>query len=108
MIKFDIQNLVTLLTFLAGAGSAVLGMVKWYANSQKKAYAAERDFNHLRRNQEQMKESIKMLSSEVDELLADVKTLTAVFNLLLAKNNDSVSGLLGYKDKHELNSLHDD
>ncbi len=104
----DVQSLISLSTFLAGAGSAAFGMVKWYANSQKKAYAAERDFNHLRRNQEQMKESIKMLSEEVDELMADMKTLTAVFNVLLAKTDESVSSILGYEKKHGSSGANDD
>lgn len=33
-----------------------------------KAYAAERDFNHLRNNQDQMKSAITSLTAETDEI----------------------------------------
>lgn len=33
-----------------------------------KAYAAERDFNHLRNNQDQLKEAMKSLTTEADEI----------------------------------------
>ena len=99
--QFDLQNLISLLTFLAGAGSAVWAMVRFYAQSEKKRYAAERDFNHLRNNQEQMKESIKALSSEIDGLSDDMKTLTACFNLILNQSGQSVSSILGYRKPEE-------
>lgn len=38
-----------------------------YADSEKKKYAAERDFNHLKRNQEQLKEGLKLISQELEE-----------------------------------------
>jgi hypothetical protein len=104
-MNFEINSFISILTFLAGAGSAVWGMVQWYAGAEKKKYAAERDFQHLRRNQEQMKESIKHITTEIDLLSDDMKTLTACFNLLLNQSGQTVSGILGHRkpnpERHE-------
>ncbi|PSB20561.1 hypothetical protein C7B65_06550 [Phormidesmis priestleyi ULC007] len=97
--QFDTKTLISLATFLAGAGSAVWGMVRFYADGEKKRYAAERDFTHLRNNQDQMRQSIQELTKEIDELSDDMKTLTAVFNVMLAQRGESVSGILGYKKR---------
>lgn len=96
-MSFDIQTLTTIATFLAGAGSTLWAGVQWYASTQKKAYAAQRDFEHLRRNQEQMKQGIEQLMKEVDALGDDMKTQSALFNLLMARSGESVSGILGYR-----------
>lgn len=101
MPQFDVKSLISVLTFLAGAGSAVWGMVRFYADAEKKRYAAERDFEHLRRNQEQMKQSIVSLSEDIDGLSDDLKTHLAVFNVMLAQSGQSVSGILGYKKQRD-------
>ncbi len=99
--QFDIKNLVSLATFLAGAGSAVWGMVRWYGDGEKRRYAAERDFTHLRNNQEQMKQQIASLAKEIDSLSDDMKTHLAVFNVMLSQRGESVSGILGYKKRRD-------
>ncbi|WP_448286101.1 hypothetical protein [Phormidesmis priestleyi] len=98
-MNFEVNSLISVLTFAAGAGSAVWGMISWYAGAEKKKYAAEREFQHLKRNQEQMKQSIEHVTKEIDALSDDVKTLTAVFNVMLTQNGQSISGILAYK-KH--------
>ena len=68
----DLNNLITLLTFLgggiAGITGTLLGLARWYASSEKKKYAAERDFQHLKRAQEQLSEGLKLISEEVEIL----------------------------------------
>ncbi|KAM3099550.1 hypothetical protein ACKFKG_03165 [Phormidesmis sp. 146-35] len=100
-MKLEISNVISILTFLAGAGSAVWGMVRWYGDGEKKRYAAERDFQHLRRNQEQMKEQISHIGKEIDGLSDDFKTLNACFNLLLGQSGQTMSGILGYRKRSE-------
>lgn len=105
MDNVDIKSILAIMTFLAGAGSAVLGMIRWYGVSERKRYAAERDFNHLRNNQEQMKRSLESLSHEFDEMASDFKTQSACFQLLLAKSGETISGIFAYKkrgsDEHD-------
>ncbi|KAM3091132.1 hypothetical protein ACKFKG_26765 [Phormidesmis sp. 146-35] len=94
-----ISNIISILTFLAGVGGGVWGMLRWYGEGEKKRYAAERDFQHLKRNQEQMQQSIAQLIAEIDGLSDDFKTLNACFNLLLGERGQTISGILGYKRK---------
>jgi hypothetical protein len=46
-----------------------------------------------------MKQSSASLAKEIDNLSDDMKTLTAVFNVMLSQQGQSVSGLLGYKKR---------
>ncbi len=104
MDSIDVKSILSILTFLAGAGSAVLGMLRWYGVSERKKYAAEREFNHLRNNQEQMQRSLEILSKEVDALCADMKTQSARFKLLLSQSGQTISGIFAHKpkkDEHE-------
>jgi hypothetical protein len=95
----DIKSILSVLTFLAGMGSGVWGMLKWFSDSERKKYAAERAFNHLTNDQAQMKRSIEMLCDEVDELGADMKTQAACFEMLLAQSGQTISGLFAYKKR---------
>lgn len=99
MDSIDIKSILAILTFLAGAGSAVLGMLRWFSTAERKRFAAEREFQHLLKNQLQMQQAIASLAKELDHLSDDVKTLTAVFNVMLNQQGQSVSGILGYKKR---------
>jgi uncharacterized protein HemX len=106
----DVKSILAVLTFLAGAGSATLAFLKSratedkkrleaYALAEKKRYAAERDFNHLRNSQEQMKLSIKELSKEIDGMQADLQTQIGLFQALMINSNQTVSGIFAHKPK---------
>lgn len=68
MISFN--EFVAIGGFILGLLTSLAGFLTWYGSSVKKAYAAERDFNHLRRNYEQLAENqqhmLKMLEN-IDE-----------------------------------------
>lgn len=72
-----------------------------YAQAREKSYAAERDFNHLRNNQEQMKEALKMLDQEQSETREDLKELKGMLFALFGRSGESISGILAHKEKHE-------
>lgn len=65
------------------------------ADSKLKAYAAERDFNHLRNNQEQMKQAVAGLQDESEELskvLIELKILQTAMNNRLEQLTARVEG----------------
>lgn len=64
----DWNTLIALASFVGGVIASAITCLKWYGNSQKKAYAAERDFQHLRRNYEQLAEAIKQVDHEVEQI----------------------------------------
>ena len=78
--------------------------VKRKAEGEVKAYAAERDFNHLKNNQEQLKLAVKEIEDEVRELsqiLIEIRTShNATYHRVenLAARFDSNTGGWG-KDK---------
>ena len=80
----DLNNLITLLTFLGGGAAGAIGGIataaRWYADSEKKKYAAERDFAHLRKNQEQQAENLRLMMEEVETLNKTVIRLEMLFS----------------------------
>lgn len=78
---------------------------KWNAeierkvDSEKRAYAAQRDFEHLRRNQEQMKQALEELqeeNSEMSKLLVELRSnhsgMFHQLSNLAARFDNSTSG----------------
>ena len=59
-----IQDWVSTLIGIAGFLS---GLVLWYRGAVEKQYASQRDFAHLRRNQEQLLQNLGSLSEDIDE-----------------------------------------
>jgi hypothetical protein len=54
----EINSLLPVAGFLLALGGNITWAIIMYGNSEKKKYAAERDFNHLRNNQKQMTDNI--------------------------------------------------
>lgn len=91
-------DLASTIGLLMGVISFVAGAVTWYRGSVEKRYAAERDFNHVRRNLEQLSGNLNDFAEEMDHRfdqtngeLIQVKSLLMA---LLAKAGDSTSGVL--------------
>ncbi len=66
MKSFTASDFIALGGLMLATITTVLGGVVWFANSEKKRYAAERDFAHIRRNQEQMQQGLNNLLHELD------------------------------------------
>jgi len=63
--------------FLLGLLTALAGLFAYYKNSLKKSYAAERDFQHLKRNQEQMVQMLLQLDDSIDGLRIEIVRITS-------------------------------
>lgn len=87
----DLNSLLAVLTFLgggiAGISGTLWGLARWYAQSEKKKYAAERDFAHLRKNQEQQAENMKLVMEEVEFLNKAVIRLEALITSFFERKN---------------------
>ncbi len=66
-MSFDANSLISLAGLILAFTTTLCGAILWYVQTEKKKYAAERDFNHLRRNIEQLTENIKYQTNELDE-----------------------------------------
>lgn len=92
-----------------GILSLLAGFFLWYKGSVEKRYAAERDFQHLRRNQEQMADAIssidKFLDDRLDEQRGELKEIKSLcisvsqrFEIILTRL-ESNSAIFGRKGK---------
>ncbi len=64
---FDINALISLGGLILAFTTTVCGAILWYVNTEKKKYAAERDFNHLRRNIQQLSDNISFQTGELEK-----------------------------------------
>lgn len=69
----NINTVSTLVSLTLGLLGFLSGLILWYRGSVEKRYAAERDFGHLRRNQEQQSQALAI----VDDCLAELSKLSA-------------------------------
>lgn len=73
-----------------------------YAQSREKAYAAERDFQHLKANQEQLKETLRIIDDELSETREDLKELKGMLFATFSRVGvDGISGIFGQKERKE-------
>lgn len=66
-MKIDASTIIAGLGLLATFVGSLAGFVLWFANSEKKKYGLERDFAHLKRNQESMQQGIDTILREFDK-----------------------------------------
>ncbi len=94
---------------LAGLALAALttagGIFQYILTSQKKSYAAERDFNHLKRNYEQLAENQQLLLKEFEErsteLRQELREQKILLNAVLTQiaKDSSIGSMLRKKDE---------
>lgn len=76
MKELNVQTLIALGAFLLALLTNIFGVViwyaVWYASSEKKKYAAERDFNHLRNNQKDISDGIAHIANDFDRRFDDL------------------------------------
>lgn len=65
-------DLIALGSLVLATATTVIGGVLWYANSEKKKYAAERDFNHIKNNLKQMSEGFALEFKDLNDRFDDV------------------------------------
>jgi hypothetical protein len=79
--------------FLLGLGTTLVGIVAWLSQSAKKRYAAERDFEHLKRNYQQLVEGqatlLRELEERADRLQNALERQQIVLQVVLAKVSGS-------------------
>lgn len=67
------EILIAFCGVLVGLVPYGIGMIVWYANTEKKKYAAERDFNHLKNNQKDISNGIAHLAENIEH---DLEVIT--------------------------------
>lgn len=65
----NIQTYISLAAFLLSLGGNILWALLMLVNAEKKKYAAERDFNHLKNNQKNISDGIADGFNEIEHKL---------------------------------------
>lgn len=80
----NIERLITVIVGIVGILASIDAGIQRYNRATKSKYAAERDFAHLQRNQEQLKQSIAVILEENDKMNDDVIKIRTQLETLIA------------------------
>lgn len=69
MNSIDYTALIALGSLLLYFVSSLIAVTIWYGKSEKKKYGLERDFNHLKRNYEQIQNGLNLILRETEHKL---------------------------------------
>ena len=65
----DVKLMISAIAGAIGIVSTTFSGVLWFKSTVRKRYAAERDFNHLKRNYEQLSQNVAHMKDLQDEKL---------------------------------------
>lgn len=65
-MKLNINDFIAIGSLAFTAISGIVAAAFWYAKAEKRKYGLERDFAHLRRNYEQIQQSLNLIMTEFD------------------------------------------
>lgn len=66
MDNFNKSDLIAIGSLIFTAIGGIIATALWYANSEKRRYGLERDFAHLKKNYEQINQSLNFILTELD------------------------------------------
>ncbi|MEM9922503.1 MAG: hypothetical protein AAF915_01895 [Cyanobacteria bacterium P01_D01_bin.50] len=71
-------------SLLLATATSLAGVALWYAKAEKRKYGLERDFAHIKRNYEQIEQSLNTIFRELDHrfdaIEKDILEIKANFN----------------------------
>jgi hypothetical protein len=79
----DISSLISIGSFLLGASGSAVGSVRWFRESQRKQFAAERDVEHLKRDNVQLREYVIKIDDNVESLTSAVVEMRSALSIVL-------------------------
>ncbi len=96
------ENLAEHFSLLVGIITAIAGGIAWYGAAVKKAYASERDFNHLRNAYEGLSVNVatldRMLDARLDEIQRENLELRALMRSLIIQLGGNAQFMAEKKD----------
>lgn len=85
-------DLIAIISLLIAIVSFIDASLQRYKKKATAQYASERDFQHLRRNQEQIVSNVREVLDEFDEVKDEVRDVKRIIEVYLG-----LSGKLPYK-----------
>jgi peptidoglycan hydrolase CwlO-like protein len=84
--QITIETLIAVGSFAMGFGSSLLAAMRWYKESQRREYAAERDFQHLQKDYKNLSNSFVELDEKIDRLESMVLETRGAITVLLKRS----------------------
>lgn len=107
------ESTISLVLGLIGIIGGLFGALSWYSGAVQKRYAAERDFQHLKRTLEQLALNIdnrqseiinliqnkhEFLKKELDEIESEEKEIKSLIQIIIIKvSGEGTSGIFRRK-----------
>ncbi|MFK0732079.1 MAG: hypothetical protein ACFKPT_13850 [Gloeotrichia echinulata GP01] len=92
-MKLDINTFVALCSFALALFTTATGAILWYVGTEKKKFAAEREFLHLKNNQISISAGIAELFKEMDRRLDIIdRDILEIKNILSYHHQKSLRG----------------
>ena len=88
----EASNIVALVGMVIALLGVIDSALQRYKRANTAEYAAQRDFEHLRRNQEQIKASVSDVLNENEELKLKVTEMKVQLNFLLSLKASDARG----------------
>jgi Flp pilus assembly protein TadB len=66
----DAATAIALIAAIPGVITFLLGIVFWHSARSTKSYAAQRDFEHLKRNYQVMAEALQLIDNDIQKSTA--------------------------------------
>lgn len=82
------EQLIAVFGMMTGILGLIDAGIQRYSRRIKSSYAAERDFAHIRRNQEQFSQALGAMQEEVEQLLIKVAELRMQLAMLIGEKRD--------------------
>lgn len=81
------SDLIALCSLFLACFTTLIGAILWYTQSEKKKYASERDFQHIRNNQKNISDSIALLTKDIEDKLDNIARDILEINITLGIKN---------------------
>lgn len=82
----SISDFVSIISLAIAVFAFIDAFMTRQKTSATKSYAAERDFQHLKRNQEQMQQNQAVVLNEIDELRDETRALSIKIDYWLGRH----------------------
>lgn len=97
-----VSDWISIAALVLGSGGFFSGIYLWWSGSIKKNFAAERDFGHIKRNQEQINQSLLHLDQKISETTDNItEKIQARLDSISYENRDIKALLLANLGKKE-------
>lgn len=101
MSNFNPSDLIALCALLVTLATTSIGAILWYVQSEKKKYASERDFQHIRNNQKSISDGIAIFSKDIEDKLDEMSKDTKNKLDEISRDILEINITLGIKSKKE-------